>query len=225
MKNALSRPVWLLGAAMLALLVVPTLAHAQDEQFLGDVWEVTITNLTKGQVISPPIAYSHGGNFQLFTPGEPAIPELAGVAEDAMNEPLIAYLQTQPKVLDVTVAAGPLMPGHTTHLYVTARGAARRITALGMLVTTNDAFFAAEGRAIGFGETEYAIAWDAGSEENNESCDYVPGPPCGNIGVRATDNAEGYVYVHAGIHGGSDLDPSMHDWRTPVAKVTLRRAH
>ncbi len=225
MKHTLSRPVWIVAALMLALLVLPGLATAQEENFLGDTWAVTITNLTTGQIISPPIVFSHGGNFHLFTPGEPAIPELAAVAEDADSGDLIALLEAAPKVLDVAIADGVLLPGESTTVYVTARGAARRITALGMLVTTNDAFFAAEGRAVGFGTNEYALAWDAGSEANTESCDHIPGPPCNHPFVRVTEGAEGYVHVHSGVHGGADLMPAMHDWRNPVAKVVLRRAN
>jgi hypothetical protein len=44
--------------------------------------------------------------------------------------------------------------------------------------------------------------------------------------IRAADpgDPEGFVHVHSGIHGGADLDPAMHDWRNPVALVTITRA-
>ena len=36
--------------------------------------------------------------------------------------------------------------------------------------------------------------------------------------------AEGYVYVHNGIHGGdgSGLIPATHYWHNPVARMTIR---
>lgn len=68
-----------------------------------------------------------------------------------------------------------------------------------------------------------AEAYDAGSEANSESCTYIPGPPCGNAEVRDTGDAEGFVHVHAGVHGIGDLDPAMHDWRNPVAEITIKR--
>jgi hypothetical protein len=34
---------------------------------------------------------------------------------------------------------------------------------------------------------------------------------------------EGYVHIHAGIHGVGDLEPGMRDWRNPVARITIRR--
>ena len=96
---------------------------------------------------------------------------------------------------------------------------------VGMLATTNDAFYALNGVA-GPRQgtvTYYSVAWDAGSEANNEDCRVIPGPPCGKFFVRATDGAEGFVHVHSGIHGVRDLVPANHDWRNPVAKITIRR--
>jgi hypothetical protein len=68
-----------------------------------------------------------------------------------------------------------------------------------------------------------ATAYDAGSEANSEDCDFIPGPPCGNGGVRDTDGAEGYVYIHSGIHGIGGLDPAEFDWLNPVATVKIER--
>ena len=211
--------LWILGcAALLTLLALPAVASAQT-------YEVTITNLTKGQIFSPPVVYTHRSSFDLFTPGEPAIPELAGLAEDAANDPLIALLSAEPKVAGVAVGGGVVLPGESTTLRVKAWGHARNVTALGMLVTTNDAFFAAEKRVPAFSNSIYAKAWDAGSEANTQDCDHIPGPPCGNGGVRVEDGAEGYVYVHAGIQDRGSLSPEEHDWRNPVAKIVIRRAH
>lgn len=217
MKPKLSRPTWILGVVLMSLVALPTLASAQN-------YEVTITNLTQGQVFSPPIVFSHRSSFDLFTPGQPVIPELAGVAEDADNEPLVALLGAEPRVGDVAVGEDFLPPGMSTSVTVKARGGARYITALGMLVTTNDAFFAAERRASGFSSSTYAVAWDAGSEANTQKCAHIPGPPCGNGGVRVQNGAEGYVYIHTGIQARGDLNPALHDWRNPVAKITIRRA-
>ena len=65
-----------------------------------------------------------------------------------------------------------------------------------------------------------ALAYDAGSEANTELCDFIPGPPCGNH-VKDSSEAEGYVFVHSGIHGIGDIDAAMYDWRGPVANVVI----
>ena len=218
MKNSVSHTAWILVAVVASPVAMPAWAD-------GNTYEVTVTNLTKGQIFSPPIVYSHRGSFNLFTPGEPAIAELAGVAEDADNGPLVALLTAEPRVRDVAMAGDVVMPGASAEVMVQAGRGSRYISALGMLVTTNDAFFAAERLIWGFSNTTYAIAWDAGSEANTQDCAHIPGPPCGNPGVRVEDGAEGYVYVHAGIQDRGSLDPAMHDWRSPVAKITIRRAN
>ena len=70
-----------------------------------------------------------------------------------------------------------------------------------------------------------ASTYDAGSEVNNESCAYIPGPPCsptsGN--ARATVGAEGFITIHGGIKGGSDLNPAHLDWRDATSIVSITR--
>ena len=66
-------------------------------------------------------------------------------------------------------------------------------------------------------------AYDSGSEANNELCAFIPGPPCNNPLIRATAGAEGFVHVHAGIHGIGTLDPAIHDWRNGVARIRITR--
>jgi len=222
MKLNHSRSVWILGALLLSLAALPV--AAQERTHSNPSFEVTITNLTQGQIFAPPVVFSHRGSYKLFTPGEPAIAELAGVAEDADNAPLIALLGTEPRVGDVSSGDDVVMPGAHTTVRVSSRGGARYITVLGMLVTSNDAFFAGKIQVFGYPTSTYAMAWDAGSEANTQDCLHIPGPPCGNPGVRVEDGAEGYVYIHAGIQDRGSLDPAIHDWRNPVAKIEIRRA-
>ena len=189
--------------------------------------EVTITNITRDQIFSPPVVISHNKEFQLFELGQPASSELYALAEDGETTPLTDHLAELPSVLEYAVAAGPVMPGNSLTLQVTTRRHFRFVSVAGMLVTSNDAFFAIRGeRVSSFGQKTFeAEAYDAGSEANSESCEFIPGPPCGNPGVRDTDNAEGYVHIHAGIHGIGDLDASMFDWHNPVAEITVRPIH
>ncbi len=216
MQRIRTPQIWAFGAVVaLSLMALPAMASAQT-------YDVTITNLTKGQIFSPPIVYSHRHSFDLFTPGEPAIPELAGVAEDADNDPLIALLGADPRVADVAVAGAPVMPGASTTVRVHAKGRARAISALGMLVTTNDAFFAGGSGVPSFERSVYAPAWDAGSEANTQECAHIPGPPCGTH-FHVEGGAEGYVYTHNGIQDRGDLSSEVWDWRNPAAKITIQR--
>lgn len=190
-------------------------------------YAVTITNITHGQVITPPVLASHNDEFQLFNVGEPAIPELVALAEDGPTGDLLALLESTHDVYDSIAADGPVLPGESVTLEISTRKHFREITVVGMLATTNDAFFGVQGVQVPKKHeiVVYAPAYDAGSEANSESCETIPGPPCGNPFVRDTGEAEGYVHIHAGIHGIGDLDPSVKDWRNPVAKITIERIY
>jgi hypothetical protein len=196
-------------------------------------YEVSITNLTRGQIFSPPIVISHDRSFRLFTLGDVASDGLTLLAEEGNPDDLIDALNPR---FDYAVADGPVAPGgsKSVTLKIGKRGRSSLISVAGMLITTNDAFFAA--RDIWASGKEKAVvlvlAYDAGSERNSEDCDYIPGPPCDTTpNLHDPAVPEGYVHVHAGIHGigpeGQDprVDPAEHDWRNPVAKITIRRIY
>jgi hypothetical protein len=220
---------YVVAGAIAAMLPMASVADGG-----GRYVEVTLTNITPGQIISPVVVASHSGAFEpLFELGAPASPELAGVAEDADLEPLVTKLEADPTVHDVQVifgqellnADGPIAPGESASVVLEVRGGFRDLSLVAMLVTTNAAFTGVNGlRAPARGaRSVHAVAYDAGSEANNELCQFIPGPPCGNPGMRAQDGAEGFVHVHSGIHGVGDLEAADHDWRNPVARITVRR--
>ena len=198
-------------------------------QFGAARYRVEITNLTKGQILSPAVVATHSDAApRLYTLGAPASAELAQVAEDAVLDPLVTMLSEQADVLDVQVMmgeAGPIMPGETASVEVEALGQFNRVSMVSMLVTTNDSFVGisnVRGPNLGTG-LHMAPAYDAGSEANTEMCAHIPGPPCGNPMMRVTDGAEGYVYVSPGITGAGDVEVTEHTWLNPVARISITR--
>jgi hypothetical protein len=215
-----------LALTAIVLACALCLAPAADAQNLT-TYDVTITNVTPGQVVSPPVVVSHTDAIGLFELGAPASPELAALAEDADTSGYEALLPALPQVLDFAIADAPLPPGASVTLQVQARFPFSHISAVGMLVTTNDAFFGLDTVQVPLRRRVAHLragAYDAGSEANNESCDFIPGPPCGNPFLRDTDGAEGFVHVHSGVHGIADLVPAEHDWRNPVVTVRIQAA-
>lgn len=103
-------------------------------------------------------------------------------------------LDTLDSVYKHIVAAGGIAPGGSVTVVIETKRGFRYLSAAGMLVSSNDAFFAVRGVYARSWEATVvnASAYDAGSEDNSEDCVYIPGPPCGN-GVRDTAGAEGYV--------------------------------
>jgi hypothetical protein len=200
-------------------------------------FEVTITNLTRGQTFTPVLVASHREGVRLFALGQPASESLAILAEEGNTAPLAALLLATPGVRDVADSGSPpggfILPGASKWVVVNAGRGADHISVAAMLIPTNDGFFALNGERAPRGHealTYFSPAYDAGSERNDESCASIPGPSfveCGGPGGggQPAGGEEGYVHIHAGIHGGpgSDLNPSERDWRNPVAKITIRR--
>jgi predicted small secreted protein len=199
----------------------------------GMGFEVTVTNLTRGQQFTPILVASHREGVRLFDLGSPASAELSTLAEEGNTAPLMTLLAGMPEVKDLATSAGLLDPGASVTIFVEAAGRFDRVSIAAMLIPTNDGFFAvndAEGPNGNWTLTLYSPAYDAGSEVNDELCASIPGPffdECGGPGGGGipAGGEEGYVHIHAGIHGIGDLDASQRDWRNPVAKISIRRVH
>ena len=208
-------------------ILVSGLSFADEKRYKkAKKYKVTITNLTRGQIFSPPIVFAHDRNFSLFALGDLASEELAALAEDADLDGLIDLISEKDYPYDV--AGGGIMPGDSVELElkISWRSRLGLISVAGMLVTTNDAFFAAHDVWL-LGQRNVVVeapAYDAGSEYNSENCEFIPGPPCGNH-VHDDTVPEGFVHIHAGIHGIGDLDPAQHDWRNPVALIKIQRVY
>ena len=195
--------------------------------------EVRIVNLTRGQVFSPVIAWSHNGKFEpFFAFGAEASEELRAIAEDGNAQPLADLLSVDRFVGDIAIS-DPIPPGGTVTLKLDTRSGANQISLGSMLVNTNDTFFALRGVDVPRQRAEFfQPAWDAGTEDNNEDCSYIPGPACADIdpgNINDPDDGEGFIFTQEGIHGQaggvptSDLNPAQQDWRNPVAYVVLTR--
>ncbi len=216
----------------LALLVLLAAAPALAQSAVR--YQVSITNLTRAQVMTPPVVVAHAEGFALFTPGMPAPDGLRPLAEDGMTGPLVEAIADDPGVMAVAVGDSVILPGQTLTVEIEAAAPWPWFSVVGMLASTNDAFFGATSLpapppiigGLGFPTSlsrRMALAFDAGTEANTESCEEIPGPPCGNPGVHHEEGAEGFISVHPGLHGGGDLDPATLDWNNPVAMIRIRR--
>lgn len=189
-------------------------------------YKITITNLTRGQPIAPAMAATHRPGMSFFKAGDAPSNELASLAEAGNGNPMAALLSGTPGYSDAQVAASGIGPGMTTTLMVTARRGTDHLSLGAMLGNTNDGFAAL--RDVELPKDRQAISYmadgyDAGSETNDESCSTVPGPACGGAALSTEDSGEGFVHIHAGIHGIGGLNAAIHDWRNPVAQVVIER--
>jgi hypothetical protein len=229
------------AAAAAALAAAPA---AEAER--ADTFEVTFTDLTSGQPLTPAVAATHRGRNELFRVGDAASFELKEIAENGNNRPMLDRLEADGDVSDfVEAPGGPLVPagspgdamfGQSTTFTLTADRGARRLSLAAMLICTNDGFTGVNSlrlpRGVGDSLTVETMAYDAGTEANTEDfADMVP--PCqGLIGVTGepgTDRSDpalaqnDVIRHHTGITGRRDLVPAVHGWdvTAPVARITV----
>lgn len=205
-------------------------------------YEITIENLTsEGQPLTPPVVALHRGAVDLFQVGSPASEELKEIAENGNLAPMVDRLESDKHAPSVAVAATPpvppLEPGESVTLELDAEPGARFLSFASMLICTNDGFTGASRvrlpHRIGeewVGETD---GYDAGTEVNTEDFSDIV-PPCPALtGVETEDEGsgtsdpalaeDGVIHHHPGISGDADLDPELHGWDDPVARIVVRR--
>jgi len=214
----------------LALLSLAGAAFGAQATEARWTYEVTVTNLTYNQQFTPLLLATHRPEITFFKVGQPATPELATLAEEGNVAPLRALLDASPLVTATVAGSGLLNPGKTLTFQIQGNPWRDRLSLAAMLIPTNDAFVALNAVALplpGQGpQTMRPIAYDAGSEVNDELCSSIPGPlfpECGGSGGGArVGGGEGFVHVHRGMHGIGSFKASQRDWRNPVAEVRIR---
>lgn len=244
MNRSLPRLSTIAAAAALMPVLGVTASHAAPSL---RVYDVTITNLTSGQPLTPPVVATHRRPVDVFEVGEAASFEVKEIAENGNVEPLADALAVDKHVFESNVfpslpGPGPILHnGGTLNLQITASPPAMYLSFVSMLICTNDGFTGLDAqrlpKKVGDSVTVYPDAYDAGTEINTEDfADIVP--PCqGLVGVMSDDTgtgasdpalAEGGVITHhLGILGGVDLLPEVqlgqHGWTDPVAEVVITR--
>jgi hypothetical protein len=105
-----------LGCLLVMCLLTGKTAFAKDSQY-----EVTITNLTRGQSFTPILVASHREGVSLFKLGDPASDELAALAEGGDVGPLTMILEADSRVIDVQNSGGLLAPGDSVTVLIDAK--------------------------------------------------------------------------------------------------------
>lgn len=244
MKTKQKTSIFVISAVAAMFAVIGVAGIPESSAIKSVTYEVTITNLTSGQPITPPLLVTHGKDAGFFSVGEEASPEIQQLAENGNAELLVQKLQGMSAVIDVVQGTAPLVPandpGETGLSYsetfqITAKGTSRYLSFASMLVCTNDGFTGIDSVKLPYytQKTIYAMAYDARTEMNTEDfADMVP--PCqGAIGISSDDEGtgvsnpaiaeNGVIIPHTGIMGGADLLREVHDWGNSVVKIDVVR--
>ena len=208
---------------LVAAFLLPSLAMAsrsKTKKFL-----LTVTNLTKGQILTMPLVALHSSRTKVFEVGKAATAGLTLLAEDGDTGKLEDELRSlgRSRVDVYATANNNIRPGKSVQILVKTKNASKvKLSLVSMLATTNDAFVGAQSLRLPSRPKTYDLGtYDAGTEFNSESCSTVPGPPCGSHNARDTSGAEGVVTEFAGLVGNGDIDVSVYGFSNPAAKVKI----
>lgn len=192
-------------------------------------YEVTVTNLTNAQPLSPVAVILHQtGNLWMI--GEAASVELETMAEGGDNSALLGL-----SVVDASSSgAEPIGPGASETISVTIQDVTNaRLSVATMLVNTNDAFSGLNAWDLGqleVGDTwsTRARAYDSGTEQNSEAAGTIPGPADGGTGFDMARDDVDFVAAHPGVVTSSDNLPtsildSQHKFDNPVISISVTR--
>ena len=193
----------------------------QKDNFFGNrKYKITIVNLTKGQPMTPPVVALHSSETSLYVLGQEASQGLKELSQDGATDTIVGELESNGYVYHHAVGTGLILPGESQE--ITIKSHRGRISLVAMLARTNDAIVAFNIPTAHLRDKVSFLApvYDSGAENNTESCQHIPAPPCGNPGV-GTDGGEGIVHPHPGIQNIGDLDPLRDAFASKVAKITI----
>ncbi|HEY7867360.1 MAG TPA: spondin domain-containing protein [Psychromonas sp.] len=219
------------GKYLALLALTATLAACHHNNDNSDnakpfIYEVTLLNITQGQIFSPPALMTHAAKMKLWQAGETASLALEKLAEGGDASELSALSGIHQSQISGT----PVTPGDSISWTLEIKkGAPFSVSLATMLINTNDGFTGftdmdLSSLALGDSYQKMLAVYDAGTEMNNE----VAVPGLGGEGFNASRIGDvNRVYVHAGVlttHelSGSNLLPE-HKFDNPAGKLTIKR--
>jgi len=200
-------------------------------------FEVTVTNLTNGQPLSPVAVIAHQGGYSVFTVGTAATTGLETLAEGGDNSALIAEANADAQVMASASGAAAIGPAGSETITIDVLQSdlpGLSVSVSTMLVNTNDAITGLNGASVagmmaGDSISWQTIAYDSGTEANTEAAAHIPGPAGGGEGLNAArDDLADRVAMHTGVvsqddgFAASDLT-GQHRFDNPVARVSIER--
>lgn len=213
--------------ALIALtaLLLTLLGAAPADAGSERTYQVTITNLTSGQPMTPFVVSTHSGSTSIFDVGSSASPGLQSLAENGGVPDLASELSDSANV--AVTEGGIIEPGNYAFAEIDSTPGKRKLSVAGMLICTNDGFGAIDSVQLNANakkQVVYGFAYDAGTENNTEDYDDLV-PPCDGLGQTGMSNTAleeaGVVHPHDGIQGGADLVPGVHGWTGAVIMVEI----
>lgn len=222
-----------LGVPLLGATLLAGCYHNDDDDKIAS-YEVTVTNLTEAQPLSPPALILHQDGYHPWQVGNAASNGLEQLAEGGTTTTLLTEASVNLAVKATAADTAAILPGASSTVMIESRDYGNfKLSLATMLVNTNDGFTGLDAEpldSLGLHDSRSieVTAYDAGTEANSESATSVPGPAAGGEGYNSTRDDRNTVGGHPGVIsaddglGGSALNAS-HRFDNPVARITIRR--
>ncbi len=192
-------------------------------------YEVSVTNLTHAQPLSPVavILHNEGALFEL---GASATVAMENLAESGDNSQVLA----QDMVLASASGVGVIMPGMSETVSVSlVNTKPMMLSTATMLVNTNDAFsginaMSLETLAVGESISLRTSSYDSGTEKNSETMATIPGPAAGGEGFNAERDDVNFIAMHSGVISSDDglmqsVLSQAHRFDNPTLAISVTR--
>ena len=228
---------------MKKLLMASLMAATFSSTAMAADLDITVSNLTHGNTFTPLLVAAHTDAIHLFKVGTSASAHLQAMAEGGDIAGLITDLDAASADSEANPAGGLLAPGASTSFSLTTAAGNDYLSAVAMVLPTNDAFLGLNAWKIPSEPGTYTLnlsAYDAGTEVNDEIINGggapgvpgIPGDPSGNGGTGAmgvtSEEGNSNIHIHRGVLGDtnasggrSDLDSRVHRWLNPVARIVV----
>ncbi len=216
---------------LLAVMAVGLQACNDSNDASVRTFEITVSNLTTAQPLSPAAVIHHRADYHVYQVGSPASQAVERLAEGGDNGALLAESAADPAVFVRRSGSAAIVPGGNETFTISHTAADPRLTVMAMLVNSNDGFAAVDGIdlsgiANGGQAVYYGRAYDAGTEANSETASTVPGQ--GGEGFNVARDDRDRIALHAGVVSQDDgLATSslsvQHRFDNPVIEVRVRR--
>ncbi len=200
-------------------------------------YQITLSNLTFAQPLSPAAVIIHQLGFQAWIDGQQASVALENLAEGGDNSMLLSEAANASQHI-ISISGTGVVAGGGSEMFELAVQAddvnRTYLTVATMLVNTNDAFTGVNAMNISnmvVGETRRYTApvWDAGTEVNSETTGTIPGPADGGEGFNIDRSGDrDFIVFHPGVltqdHGLiSSVLNETHRFDNPAVSVTVTR--
>lgn len=208
-----------------SLLFFSSLAYSY-KTYRTAIFEITVTNVTADNVISPFLAVAHDQDLSLFTPTKEASPGVAAIAETGDTSVLQSELEGMDGIMSMGKPdGGPIFAANSATIKIEVPYTLKKqpvLTLLAMIGRSNDSFIALRNLPLNqfkypnAQKTFFATNYDAGSEENTGDVEDF------GSGGHPIENAEGFISLDRGLNPRGNA-PDIFAWGPKAASVTIKR--